>query len=359
MSRIFANGYKRVYEAANYRLRTWAGGKFASHCRPVTIAILLTELCNARCVHCDIWKNKGKEDAPTVEQWKTFLGDLRRWLGPVQVTFTGGEALLKPFAIDLVKHASTCGLLVEHLTHGYWDDQSKIERLALANPWRVTVSLDGIGEIHTRIRGRDKFFEKTAATIQTLLRVRMERAPDLAILLKTVIMERNLDGVCDVARFARERKVQVWYQPIEQNYNTPEDPRWFEHSENWPKDSSKAVATVEQLIQMKRAGYPIANSLRQLEVMIPYFREPEKTLVITRSHMAHERRALCAALTTLQVQANGEVLDCTGSPPIGNIKQTPIREIWERRPHVWEEGCCLMTRCTEAEKETLSPSARA
>jgi MoaA/NifB/PqqE/SkfB family radical SAM enzyme len=30
----------------------------------------MTNLCNAKCVHCDIWKNKGKDDTPTVDQYK-------------------------------------------------------------------------------------------------------------------------------------------------------------------------------------------------------------------------------------------------------------------------------------------------
>src|SRR5271165_4271906 len=107
---------ERVHSAVNYRLRTVAGGRLASYCRPTSIAILLTERCNARCVHCDIWKNRGQEDQPTVEQWKTLLRDLRRWLGPVEVVLTGGEALLMPFATDLVAYGSSLGLLIEHLT---------------------------------------------------------------------------------------------------------------------------------------------------------------------------------------------------------------------------------------------------
>jgi len=55
--------YKRVDEGVNYRLRTFAGGAWAAHCRPVSIALLLTEPCNVRSVHCDIWKNRGKEDS--------------------------------------------------------------------------------------------------------------------------------------------------------------------------------------------------------------------------------------------------------------------------------------------------------
>src|SRR6266545_1519382 len=98
--------YKRFYEASNYRLRAIAGGVFAAHCRPTSIVILLTERCNARCLHCDIWKNRGKEATPSVDQWKTTVWDLRRWLGPVHVVFTGGEALLMPFAPEVVSFAS-------------------------------------------------------------------------------------------------------------------------------------------------------------------------------------------------------------------------------------------------------------
>jgi len=185
--------YRRLHEGVNYRLRTFANGCFASHCRPISVLMLLTERCNAHCVHCDIWKNRGREDSPSVEQWKQVLTDIRRWLGPVQVVFTGGEALLKPFAIDLVEHAHTLGLFVEVLTHGYWKDQRKIEMLALARPNLITISLDGIGETHTLVRGRENFFERTSQTISTLQRMRTDHNLPYVIRLKTVIMDQNLD----------------------------------------------------------------------------------------------------------------------------------------------------------------------
>ena len=119
MSRIAATAYKRAYEGVNYRLRTFAGGRLADHCRPTFVGVLLSERCNARCVHCDIWKNRGKEDSPTFEQWKGVLTEVRHWLGPIQTTLTGGEAMLKLFAIDLVTHGVSIGLFMELLTHGW------------------------------------------------------------------------------------------------------------------------------------------------------------------------------------------------------------------------------------------------
>ncbi|MBI3680145.1 MAG: radical SAM protein [Acidobacteria bacterium] len=348
--------YKRAYEGWNYRLRHIAGGRWAAHCRPVSIVLLLTERCNAKCLHCDIWKNTGKEESPTGEQWKKVLSDLRKWLGPVQVVFSGGEALMKPFTVDLAAHATSLGLFLEVLTHGYWEDQGKIERLAATDPWKVTISLDGIGETHTRVRGRPKFWERTSRTLETLDRVRKERKLGTIIRLKNVIMSHNLDDTIEVARFADRDGMEVFYQPIEQNYNTPEDPAWRLQSDNWPKDTLKAIARVRQLIEMKRKGCRIANSFAQLEAMIPYFEDPDAHRVAVMSHDAHEATRSCTALVNVQFQANGDVTVCTGVPPVGNIKQTPIRAIWENRPRFWETGCCLERRCTPSELKTIVPA---
>jgi len=348
--------YRRLHEGVTFRLRTFAGGRLAHHCRPASVMILLTELCNARCVHCNIWQNRGKEDSPTLEEWKTIVADLRSWLGPVHVVFTGGEALLRPFTPDLTAYASSLGLFVEVLTHGYWDDLPRMERLALARPGRITMSLDGIGETHSLVRGRPGFWDKSHRSLMLFKRLREEHALPYAIRLKTVVMSHNIHDVANVARFAAEHGFEVFYQPIEQNYNTQEDPRWWEHTENWPKDPARAVAAVEELIRLKREGLPIANTLTHLEVMIPYFRDPDAMRVAVQSHTSHERQQNCVALTTLQLQANGDVTVCSNAPRVGNVKRAPIREIWEHRPRYWEQGCCLETRRSDAEKLTFSVS---
>ncbi len=342
--RVLDSTYRRIYQGVNFRLRTFANGRLSHHCRPVSIVILLTERCNAHCIHCDIWKNKGQEDSPDSDIWKGVLHDLRSWLGPIPLVISGGEALLKRYALDLVEYGSGLGLFMELLSHGYWKDQSKFERLALARPGRVTFSFDGIGETHSLIRGRENFFDRTVESVQTLKRMRTERDLDFVIRLKTVVMEQNLHDLSRIADYARTNDLEVFYQPIEQNYNTPEDPTWFESNQTWPKDTKLAAHKIEELILLKRNGFPIANSLSQLQVMIDYFREPARLRVATQSHNAHEGQNLCNALTMLQIQSNGDVTACCSMPPIGNIRTDSIQNIWESRPRWWEEGCCLEKR---------------
>ena len=342
---------RRIYEGTNYRLRFIANGRWASQCRPTSIVLLMTERCNARCIHCDIWKNRGKEDRPSHEQWKTLLEDLRLWLGPVQVVFSGGEALLNRSTIELVRYASSIKLFVELLTHGFWEDQKKIEMLAAARPGRVTISLDGVGSVHDVVRGREGFFDRTEKTIQTLLRMRKTLALPLSIRLKTVVMKQNLADVGNVAHFAQRHGVEVFYQPIEQNYNTAEDPTWFEEGETWPNDIPRAVAAVRELKQLKSDGLPIVNSTEQLDAMIPYFENPVANRVAIQAHAAHEKKLGCSALIMLQIQANGDVTTCCSMPSVGNIKERPIREIWNTRPRWWESGCCLTERLNVVEKQ--------
>jgi MoaA/NifB/PqqE/SkfB family radical SAM enzyme len=86
--------------------------------------------------------------------------------------------------------------------------------------------------------------------------------------------------------------------------------------------------------------------------MIPYFLNPDAMRVSVQQHMAHLKHPVCAALTNIQVMPNGDVLSCYGMPVVGNIRTTPIREIWRNRPKWWRGGCCLESRLTPAEAKT-------
>jgi MoaA/NifB/PqqE/SkfB family radical SAM enzyme len=330
----------RISCALSYRLRLVANRRFAAHCRPTSIILMLTELCNARCTHCDIWKNKGKEDVPSLEDWQRVLTGLRQWLGPAHVALSGGEALLRRDAHEILRHGSRLGLLMELLSHGYWPDGKRLEEVAEANPWRVTLSVDGIGEVHNEIRGKADFWDRTSASLDTLVRLRRERGLHYIIQLKTVLMRQNLDSAPDVARYAAERGVEVFYQSIEQNYNTEQDALWYRTSPNWPTDTGKAERVVDELIALQNRGLPIKNSPAQLHAMKEYFRDPDGLRLAIQSHTAHETRSQCSAMTGLQIQANGDVATCSQAARFGNIKREGIRELWVKRPRYWVTGCC-------------------
>jgi hypothetical protein len=75
--------------------------------------------------------------------------------------------------------------------------------------------------------------------------------------------------------------------------------------------------------------------------MIPYFRDPAGLGALSQAQVAHVKKPMCCALTTAQLESNGDVTVCSRRGPIGNVKHTPFRQIWENRPRHWEMGCCL------------------
>jgi MoaA/NifB/PqqE/SkfB family radical SAM enzyme len=83
--------------------------------------------------------------------------------------------------------------------------------------------------------------------------------------------------------------------------------------------------------------------------MEEYFRDPGRLRVPIQNHTAHEGRSICSALTNIQVQANGDVVLCPSIPPVGNIAEKSIRDIWNHRPHLWEKGCCLGWRMPDSD----------
>jgi len=328
---------------ASYRLRVVSNGRYAAYCRPAVVTFLVTELCNARCTHCDIWKNKGKEDAPTLDQWKQVLYDLRHWLGPATVTLSGGEALLRKDTPEILRYGGELGMFMELLSHGYWPDAKRMEEVARAKPWKVTFSVDGIGDVHNVVRGKADFWDRTSASLDTLIRLRNQQRQPFKIQLKNVLMRQNLQSATSVARFADEKGVSVLYQCIEQNYNTAPDPLWYRTSPNWPENQAAAVEVVDSLIALKQQDLPIDNTLSQLVAMKNYFLDPDGLRLRIQAHTAHEVRAACSGMTNLQIRANGDVGTCANEPPFGNIKQSPIRELWHNRPRYWETHCCLQS----------------
>ena len=106
-------------------------------------------------------------------------------------------------------------------------------------------------------------------------------------------------------------------------------------------DPAEAARKVRELAALKRAGLHILNTEAQFVAMSRYFQDPAEHWLVTQARVAHKQEMPCCALTMLQFQANGDVTVCVNRPPIGNIRVSPIRQLWKQRSQVWENGCCL------------------
>ena len=133
---------------------------------PADAILAVTYRCDARCQMCNIWQIEPQEHL-TVEDYAKVPSTLR------DVNISGGEAFMRKDIVDIVKavHDKCDGPRIVISTNGFRTEQvvTRMEALRKSIPdIGIGVSLDGIGEIHDKIRGIKNAYDKTLKTLQAL-----------------------------------------------------------------------------------------------------------------------------------------------------------------------------------------------
>lgn len=307
---------------------------------PTYICFKLSERCNSKCVHCDIWQNQ-QEDPLTTDEWLRTLDDIREWIGPAHVVFTGGESFLRRDTLEIVKHATSLGLVCEVLTNGLLTERHHCEGLVKANVDQVTISLDGVTpETHFAVRRVPGMHEKILRTINDLSEFRLRYRAKLKILLKMVIMRPNLHEVVAMADWVKAKgQASLQYQPIEQNYAQAENLTWYRDSDLWITDLARIKTVVGELVQRKQSGFPIQNTVKKLQSIIQYFENPDREIRRVQSHDDRGSDVCLSGVSSMVISSNGDVRWCFHMPPAGNVKCQHPREIWKNRAECWKQPC--------------------
>lgn len=170
--------------------------------QPVDAVIGVTHRCNARCLMCNIWREQ-VSDALDVNVLRKLPPSLRT------VNLSGGEPFLRDDLPQLVAAVrERCRRAVITLsTNGLASDRilPAMREIGLADPRvRLAVSIDGIGEVHDRIRGVDGAFERALGTVDAL-----REAGCSGLRLSMTVAGDNAHQVAAVADLARCRGLEL------------------------------------------------------------------------------------------------------------------------------------------------------
>ena len=123
-------------------------------------------------------------------------------------------------------------------------------KLALYINGVVYVSLDGLEKTHDEIRGINGSFKKAVRGINAAKQ-------KVAVTINMTIMAENIDGIESMVKLAKalgtKISVAVAHEYCNANASSP--------------DFDKIPKIARKLIQMKREGYPIVNSMGYFRVM--------------------------------------------------------------------------------------------
>lgn len=303
--------------------------------KPAEAILIMTYRCNARCVHCHSYDMPRMQEL-TTEEWIEAIDKLYDWLGPIFLSFTGGEALLRKDAIDIAAHAAKLGFWVEFLSNGWVLDEEKVERLISSGINRLKISLDStVKEEHDKIRGIKNFYERSYNALRFASEKKHLGREDIQLYAKTAVMNYNIEHAPEIARLAKEFDLYgVEYQAIEPVYYSDQqnDPLWFENNPLWVDDKDLVKRVLGEIKDLKRQGYPVINTMENLEMMEAYFMDPNAEKHRVHSHDYNKKEMDCQVWATgLQIDPAGDMRMCHWMQPFGNVKGQDVAKIWRQR----------------------------
>lgn len=147
--------------------------------------VYLTNRCNQRCQHCYMYAGTELDQELSTDEIQSLLKNFSKYGGQV-VTFTGGEATLRPDFIAIVQFAKEIGLQVCVLSNGLlWTDDF-LNRIKTAVD-EVQISIDGFDrESYQQVRGTDSF-DKALSTVDKLVRAGIRTTVAVSPLLDTLL----------------------------------------------------------------------------------------------------------------------------------------------------------------------------
>lgn len=233
---------KKLFYLAWWFLRARLFGRKA----PLQTVLFISDRCNLRCKHCNVYQLKNPHNM-TYEQIREHL-EYSYKLGSRFVDFEGGETTIwrdgDKRLNDLIDLAKEVGFYSATITTNAQQDffGSKADSI-----W---VSLDGIGKYHEAVRGEGTFarLEKNIAT-----------ANHKALSVNMAINTLNYESVDETIEYAKNNP---HIKSISLNFHTP-----FPGTEYLALDMAKRAEIIDRIIEYKKKGYPIMNSVSGLKLM--------------------------------------------------------------------------------------------
>lgn len=236
---------------------------------PLVAVYYPTTHCNLNCAYCEDFgarRNSQAEPVPAMEDVRKILSVIRS--GISRLWLTGGEPLLAPHLLDLLRYARQ-DLKFREITlisNGTLLEQ-RLEILLFLD--RLVVSLDSVDS-----NSLDQI-NLTPLPVKDVL-TGIERAAALQkqypfrLIVNAVLTPETLTGFDDLLAFCTHNKILLSVSP--QSYN------------NWPRYellvSAEYRALIERILQLKKQGAPILGSTAYLKTMLdlqPYACYPTLT----------------------------------------------------------------------------------
>jgi radical SAM protein with 4Fe4S-binding SPASM domain len=277
--------------------------------RLMQFQIELSSHCNERCVHCYIpHENKNTHIEPAL--FYDVLDQCRE-LGLLSLTLSGGEPMLHKNFCDFLRKAKDYDFSINILSNLTLLNDEIIAEMKTNRLSSVQVSLYSMNpEIHDSITKLPGSFYKTRDAIVALIK------NDIPLQISCPTMKQNKNCYVDVLNWAQKHRI-------------------------------RAVTDYIMMARYDRTTSNLDNRLSLTEVgqvidgIINNDTEYQKEMIDMNISETDERNTgndiVCGVcISSICMIANGNLYPCAGWQDyvVGNVRETPLREIWENSPKV-------------------------
>lgn len=339
------NILRRLFESPDFKRVRW-------------LNFAITYLCNGRCITCSIWK-KYKENPQLLRQELT-LREIKRcfseskYLENLQgIGLTGGEPFLRKDFVDLVGFfiqkypkasisVATNGLVPNLIR---LKTKEIIDRFTPAS-FGLSISLDGIGEVHNMVRGINDAYDNVIKTVETL-----QKEVTVDINLSFTITPQNYNDLPKVYELSKKYKIG-FIARFAQNSRA-----YYGNKDiifEWTNDKLKEVEFILNEINNDR----IKDQSFMAKILEPYTYFLSNCI---KYEKIHKRMFQCySGIHSFYLDPYGNVYPCVMlDKKIGNIKDESFDDLWcslqakEIREYIKSNQCHCWTEC-----ETIPSLAR-
>lgn len=170
--------------------------------------LCLTYRCNLCCSMCTQYGAGFKNCAPaemSIEEWICILDSIADVEPKPKLLFMGGEPLLYPDFDVLLRSARGYGFSVQIVTNGLLLDKYIRAFSDFKEKLTITLSIDGLGETHNRIRNMHGLFDKVINNMKCIQKF----CPYAKININSVILPDNVDELPEFLEFMMENRINV------------------------------------------------------------------------------------------------------------------------------------------------------
>lgn len=319
--------------------------------------------CNCRCVMCDIWKVRSRDEIGP-EEVAGWLPELRA-LGVERVVLSGGEALLHSRLRELCAALRDAGIRITVITTGLL--------LRRDAPWLVSyvddvvTSLDGPPDVHDRIRRVPGAYRKLAEGVGAVREA--DREGTVRVTARCTVQRLNHDRLRDTVGAARASGLDgisfLAADVTSEAFNRPG---------GWDAATTRDVALDAAELDVLDAELRRLEAEHRGDFESGFIAEsPAKLRLRVHGHFAallgrgdFAPHACNAPWVSSVIEADGTVRPCFFHPPLGNVREagsleavlnSPAARAWRAGLDVQRDGTCRRCVCTLTLREGSSTAS--